>query len=729
MLRKGNPRPAPGPDLWEKWCIRSLSDTSLSLVLDLVNYEISASHFPDCVKPVIMSTIFKRGPRTDLANYRGITCSNLVKNLPFAWLNHLLSRYLMAQQVLPQTQIATQPGVQARDLTSFLSQVETYAHRCKQPLYLLRRDQRKGFDRLEPQGFYDAVQAYGLPASLIDLDHSAQQEVPYQVKTIHGLTPTFVVSGVAQQGGPFSPLKSTLTTSMVNHWLHDILHPDQHVSFQTHHGARGIPHTPDDRLSLRAQFVEAMDDSVVLAPSLDASQTAGLHAEHFQAAYGWETNWPKSLLAVLHAGPVPAVLPMPSVDPCNPDSPNPVFHTVSVTDSHCEFLRVQINDPGSQFQHIRALIADFCFPTLHTRLPFTAIRRILLQCLISRIRPYLSYQPVTRARAADLDRMLAARVHDYFHFPFRFNSALLFLPVSQFGFGFPSISQLNDAAAVSGLVRDLNHHIPTFRTMARITLADWTCLLNTCRSPLEGATTRSFARSSRSLPTAWLIALDVLRHFNLAIRCSDQSFLMAGDVALRHLVRPFATPTPSSLTITNFERAHFTHLSQLAQWVTPTLSSPALHTLPGVADTLRPFSASHDWPILKRWLESLTLPAIVDAAAGIPQDRLPSSQGSSGGERSFTTRALGSSSGADATREQGRFGNRRSGGTPATRVADSDRWQLALPPALRQHRADISKTCIDLDDLSKYLPRHFRSRPEVSVRNSAQNPQMHGQTL
>ena len=79
MLRKGNPRPAPGPDLWEKWCIRSLSDTSLSLVLDLVNYEISASHFPDCVKPVIMSTIFKRGPRTDLANYRGITCSNLCR--------------------------------------------------------------------------------------------------------------------------------------------------------------------------------------------------------------------------------------------------------------------------------------------------------------------------------------------------------------------------------------------------------------------------------------------------------------------------------------------------------------------------------------------------------------------------------------------------------------------------------------------------------------------------
>ncbi|PIL26788.1 hypothetical protein GSI_11124 [Ganoderma sinense ZZ0214-1] len=205
LLRKGNPRPAPGPDLWEKWCVRTLSDSSLSLVLDLVNYEITTSTFPECVKPTLLSTIFKRGPRTDLTNYRGITCSNLLKNLPFAWLNHLLSPYLTAQQILPQTQIATQPGVQARDLTSFLSQVEVFSHRHKRPLYLLRRDQRKGFDRLEPEGFYDAVRAYGLPASLIDLDRAAQDEVPYQVKTVHGLTRRFIVSGVTQQGDRSPP--------------------------------------------------------------------------------------------------------------------------------------------------------------------------------------------------------------------------------------------------------------------------------------------------------------------------------------------------------------------------------------------------------------------------------------------------------------------------------------------------------------------------------------------
>jgi hypothetical protein len=82
-LRKGNARPAPGPDRWEKWFIKALSDTSLSLVLDLLNYEITHSHFPDAVKPSTISTIIKRGSPFDLVNYRGVCCSNFLLSTPF----------------------------------------------------------------------------------------------------------------------------------------------------------------------------------------------------------------------------------------------------------------------------------------------------------------------------------------------------------------------------------------------------------------------------------------------------------------------------------------------------------------------------------------------------------------------------------------------------------------------------------------------------------------------
>ncbi|TFK86683.1 hypothetical protein K466DRAFT_523778, partial [Polyporus arcularius HHB13444] len=227
---------------------------------------------------------------------------------------------------------------------------------------------------------------------------------------------------------------------------------------------------------------------------------------------------------------------MPSVDPANPDSDDLVtHHPVALATDYFDFLRVQINDPNAQYHKIRQLIVDFAFPNLPTRLPLTALRRILTQCLISRIRPYLSYQPITRDAADELDRLIAHRVHEYLGFPFHFNTYLLFAPFTHLGFDFPSIARLNDTAAVQGLLRDLDHHVPTFRTMARITLADWTCSLNDCRLPLEGTVTRSFHRSQRVLPQSWVIALDVLKAYGLAIRPTDQSFLYRGDVALRHL--------------------------------------------------------------------------------------------------------------------------------------------------------------------------------------------------
>ncbi|KAH7904152.1 hypothetical protein BJ138DRAFT_1186017 [Hygrophoropsis aurantiaca] len=221
ILRKGNARPAPGPDQWEKWQIKVLSDSGLQLVLDLVNYEIIHSSFPDAVKPSTLSTLHKRNSKMDLTNYRGVCCSNFLLNTPFAWLNARLTDYVARRHILPPGQIATQPGVQGRDLLSFYAQLESWSNRTNSPLFALRRDQNKGFDRLEPEGFYDAINAYGLPSSIIAFDQSAQRDVPYQIKTAYGLTNTIIVSGVTKQGGPLSPLKSTLTTSLGSYWLYD----------------------------------------------------------------------------------------------------------------------------------------------------------------------------------------------------------------------------------------------------------------------------------------------------------------------------------------------------------------------------------------------------------------------------------------------------------------------------------------------------------------------------
>ena len=110
MLRKGNPRPAPGPDGWEKWWVKILSDRTISLVVNLHNYMVSNTVFPGNIKEVISVPLYKKGLRTNLVNYRGIMLSNFLANSPMTWLNFCLTPYIAKVGLIPETQIVTQIG-------------------------------------------------------------------------------------------------------------------------------------------------------------------------------------------------------------------------------------------------------------------------------------------------------------------------------------------------------------------------------------------------------------------------------------------------------------------------------------------------------------------------------------------------------------------------------------------------------------------------------------------
>ena len=150
LIRKGNARPSPGPDGIEKWCIKSLSDYSLTPFLELHNYMTMNSCFPGDIKDMYLTMFHKRGLRTDLNNWRGLMISNFLANSPMTWLNYLLTPYIAANNILPDTQVATQQGVQTRDLTSFLAGIITWSNRHNTTIYALKRDQMKGFDYLAP---------------------------------------------------------------------------------------------------------------------------------------------------------------------------------------------------------------------------------------------------------------------------------------------------------------------------------------------------------------------------------------------------------------------------------------------------------------------------------------------------------------------------------------------------------------------------------------------------
>ena len=140
--------------------------------------------------------------------------SNFLANSPMMWLNYKLIPYVAKLNVIPKTQVATQQGVQTHDVMSYLSCVKCYAECHHQTIYALQRDQMKGFNYLVPLGFYDALKAYGFLDAICNLDKAAQMQTKAFICTACGITGPIVIDGLTKQGGPLSPIKSTLTTSL-----------------------------------------------------------------------------------------------------------------------------------------------------------------------------------------------------------------------------------------------------------------------------------------------------------------------------------------------------------------------------------------------------------------------------------------------------------------------------------------------------------------------------------
>ena len=140
----------------------------------------------------------------------------------------------------------------------------------------------KGFDYLAPQGFYDAYTAYSLPQTIADLDHAAQLSTRCFPWTTFSIADPIIADGVTKQGGPMSPFKATITTSLGHRYLDDLtsLDPDCVVIRSTSKMVND-PHFPDDAASLRFTMAEATNDSYIAALTFPALRHFTLAMERF----------------------------------------------------------------------------------------------------------------------------------------------------------------------------------------------------------------------------------------------------------------------------------------------------------------------------------------------------------------------------------------------------------------------------------------------------------------
>ena len=259
---------------------------------------------------------------------------------------------------------------------------------------------------------------------------------------------------------------------------------------------------------------------------------------------GWITSLKKTVAygICLREDRQPSSVQMPSItisDDGHYDNEKVTWHDVPLRLGELHFLRARVDDTASRFIELQDFIKNFRFPKFSIQTPITLARKIISQNIVSKCRALLSLQPVKQLDAEQLDRMISGKVHELLRFPYSLQTNILTLPLSHHGLDFPSVAGINAGIVAEGLMRDLNHHIRAYRTVARITYADWMCRYNNCGHPIDGSELhRKFSHLFGKIPAMWLIAHLVLSSADpkLGLRLTDVSFLCNGEVSILHLL-------------------------------------------------------------------------------------------------------------------------------------------------------------------------------------------------
>jgi len=165
------------------------------------------------------------------------------------------------------------------------------------------------------------------------------------MQTAFGMAGPIVVNAVTKQGGPASPLKSTLTTSLGHRYLDDLAkNANGTLILQTSIVLEGkVPHSPDHRTQAQVTMVEATDDSMIFVRDLPTLQNFTLAMEQFQYAYGWLTSWKKTVAygICLPDEIHPDLIQMPSITLCDGkyDPGRITWHDAPLKLGEMQFLR------------------------------------------------------------------------------------------------------------------------------------------------------------------------------------------------------------------------------------------------------------------------------------------------------------------------------------------------------------------------------------------------------
>ena len=206
ILYKAKTGKAVGLDIINTELVLEFHKVFPEFLLTLFNKILQSGNFPESWSYALVVLVHKKGSRSDLGNYRGISLLSSLAKIFCSILNNRIIEWAETNNIFSPTQLGFRRGNRTSDALIILHNlIDKYCHKKRQNIFGCFVDFSKAFDKVPRDKLINKISKLGIGGKMLEIIKSMYTNDYAVIKLKEGTTSPIEVNQGVRQGCVLSP--------------------------------------------------------------------------------------------------------------------------------------------------------------------------------------------------------------------------------------------------------------------------------------------------------------------------------------------------------------------------------------------------------------------------------------------------------------------------------------------------------------------------------------------